>query len=574
MAARPTLSVTLSVEALSYRYRGREEWALRDVSFNAAPGDLLLIAGASGCGKTTLIRCLNGLIPRSYKGGELAGTIRMVEPAVSLPSGTTKQAASLSHSLGTVLQDPERQIVGSCVANEVAFGLENMAVPRPEMQRRVTEVLAHLDISELAERETASLSGGEKQKVAIAGALVMEPSVLLLDEPLANLDPASAREALLLFRRLADEGHILLIVEHRVEDVLTIHPNAALYLSAGHQQYFGAIEDFLDVADPREVKLPARLAIAKLRTTGIQVFECSGVQEKSAPGRTAQVVQHPNTRTPEHLNTPPLVEFDHVTFAYDEGASVLRDITAAIRDGDVIAVLGPNGAGKSTLLKHAIGLIKPRAGRVLVNGKDTRETTTAELARTVGYVFQSPGHMLFANSVREELAFGPRNLGLTEGRIAANVTTALASVDLAGYEERPPLALSFGQQKRVGIAAILTMEPHILVMDEPTAGQDFHHYGEFMQVILALAKLSAVVFITHDLDLAITHANRVWLIADGCLVADGRPEEALADDALLVKCRLHTTSLLELNRRLLPKVQRFLSLEAIAAGGHALVPGE
>jgi energy-coupling factor transport system ATP-binding protein len=436
------------------------------------------------------------------------------------------------------------------------------------MRRRVTDALTHLGISDLAGRETASLSGGEKQKVAIAGALVLEPTVLLLDEPLANLDPASAQEALLLFRRLADEGRILLLVEHRVEDVLAIEPYSALYLSAGRQEFFGAIAGFLDAADPSEVKLPARQAIAKLRAMGVRVFGCSHVQkmDDEAPTTNHPVSQPLNTRTPDHRNARPLVEFDRVSFAYGRGVPVIRDVTVAIREGDVIAVLGPNGAGKSTLVKHPIGLVKPTSGSVRVEGRDTREATTAELARTVGYVFQSPAHMLFANSVREELAFGPRNLGLSEERITASVTRALASVDLTGYEERPPLALSFGQQKRIGIAAILTMESRILVMDEPTAGQDYRHYHEFMRDILRTA-LSAAVFITHDLDLAITYANRVWLIADGRLVADGSPQEVLADADLVTRCRLHPTSLLKLNRELLPRTGRFLSLEAIAAGG-------
>ncbi len=528
---------TVLVRDLSYRYRIRKEFALQGCSFQAGPGDIVLIAGASGSGKTTLMRCINGLIPRSYTGGQLQGTIRLAGQ-----DPTPLSLAQISRMVGTVLQDPEKQIIGAYVLNDVAFGLENLAVPRPEMLRRIQEVLDFLEMSHLRDRPTTELSGGEKQKVAIAGVLAMEPDILLLDEPLASLDPASAQETLALIRRLADTGKTVLLIEHRVEDAMAIRPSHALFLEEGRQRFFGPLEGFLQVADPRDVKLPAPHALRILAQR----------DPLPAPPR--------RSRQP---HAAPLATLEDVTFGYSPERPVLHQVSLSIHPGDVLAILGPNGAGKSTLLRHLIGLVHPQQGRATVAGQDTRRLTVAEIARHVGYVFQSPTHMLFAPTVREELSFGPRNLGFPPERIEANVRRALQIVDLEGYEDTSPLALSFGQQRRVGIAAILTMEPRLLLMDEPTAGQDYRHYTEFMDAIVQMP-FEAVAFITHDVDLAVRYANRVVLLADGRILADGPPEEVLADDHLLARCRLRPTSLLALNRRLLPVTGRFLPLESLA----------
>ena len=530
--------LALEVHDLSYRYRSRSEPALQGVSFRVRRGELVLVAGASGSGKTTLMRILNGLIPHSYRGGDLRGTLRILGHD---PTGVSLAQRSLW--VGTVLQDPERQIIGAYVFNDVAFGLENLAVPRPEMVRRVDGVLQALEIGHLRERETYALSGGEKQKVAVAGTLVMEPDVLLLDEPLANLDPAGVDEALALIRRLVDAGKTVLLIEHRVEDVLRIRPDRVLFLEAGRQRYFGPVEGFLQVAHPQEVKLPAEVAVQRLRAQGV----------------TAE----PPPRRPRTTDAEPLIVLEGVTFGYTDDRAVLHDLHAAVYPGDVIALLGPNGAGKTTLVRHLIGLARPRQGRVRVQGRDTRAVSVAQLARSVGFVFQNPRHMLFAPTVWEEFAFGPRNLGFPEERVQANVRRSLDIVDLADYATVSPLALSFGQQRRAAIGAVLSMDPAVLVLDEPTAGQDYRHYIAFMDAIVRMP-FAAIVFITHDLDLAVRYANRVWLMHAGRLVADGPPEEVLAQDDLLQQCRLRPTSLLRLNRSLLPHTGRFLPLESLA----------
>ncbi len=504
----------------------------------AEPGQVILVAGASGCGKTTLIRCINGLIPRSYKG-QLSGQIFLYgQPTkgMSLPQ--------ISQIVGTLLQDPEKQILGSRVESEVAFGLENLGLPREEILQRVDETLQYLGLAHLRQRETFYLSGGEKQKVALAGTLAMRPSILVLDEPLASLDPASAAEALKLIRRLADEGKTVIIVEHRVEDVMKIHPEKAVFLENGKVRYAGHMEGFQRAIDYHQAKLPAPLIIEQARGE-------------------AGSARMPPSRHSERSDGRPLVRFENVSFAYDDGPTVLHDVNLEIREGDVIAILGPNGAGKTTLVKQAIGLLKPRQGRVLLDGKDTREMTVAQAARRLGYVFQSPSHMLFAPTVREELAFGPRNLGYDEATIEAGIREAIETVNLTGLEKFSPLALSFGQQKRVSIAAILAMRSRILVMDEPTAGQDYQNYMTFMAAIQDMP-FDAILFITHDLDLAICYANRVVLMNDGRAVADGPPEEVLSQRELLQACRLLPTSLLEANLALLPKTGRFMRAEMLA----------
>src|SRR5215208_111170 len=531
----------LVIENLSFRYRDRQGAAIYNISFDAKPGEVLLIAGASGCGKTTLIRCINGLIPRSYKG-EMGGRITVLGEEVK-----DWPLSKISQKIGTVLQDPERQILGTKVLNEVAFGLENLGLPRPEIIQRADEALQFLKIFHLRERETFTLSGGEKQKVALAGVLAMRPSILLLDEPLASLDPASAWDSLSTIRLLANQGMTVLLVEHRVEDVLRIQPERVMFMSEGEIRYLGNLSGLSKVVNYREVKLPAEDILARAK-------------EEPAPAGLNLLP----TVSKADPGTESLVRFENVAFGYDSEREVLHGINLEIKRGDIIAVLGANGAGKTTFVKHAIGLLKPKSGRVFVNGQDTRQLSVAEIARTLGYVFQSPSHMLFAPTVREELSFGPQNLGHSKEEIEQEVKEALRIVNLSDKEQGPPLALSFGQQKRVSIAAILAMRSRILVMDEPTAGQDYQNYMNFMDAILQLPSFEAILFITHDVDLAGIYANRVLIIADGQLVADGKPQDVLRDFDRLKANRLIPTSLLTLNIKRLSTTGTFMRAEALA----------
>ncbi len=534
-------SSPLIVEDFSFRYRDRTTAAIQHISFDAHAGEILLIAGASGCGKTTLIRAINGLIPRSYKG-ERSGKI-----LIHGEDPREWSLARISQKVGTVLQDPERQILGTKVVNEVAFGLENLGLERGEILERVHEALDLLNILSIKDRETFSLSGGEKQKVAVAGVLAMRPSILLLDEPLASLDPASAQDTLDTVRKLADQGMAVLMVEHRVEDVLRIHPERIMFMAEGEVRYLGEFAGLTEVVDYHQIKLPAGLIM----------------QRAAADPPPEPLSLLPSAQIPAP-STSPLVQFEQVSFGYEKEQTVLHGINLDIRRGDVIAVLGPNGAGKTTFVKHAIGLLKPKSGRVLVEGRDTREASVAQIASTLGYVFQSPSHMLFAPTVHEELAFGPTNLKHPKEQIIQEVKEALITVNLVDKEQDPPLSLSFGQQKRVSIAAILAMRSRVLIMDEPTAGQDYQNYMNFMDAILQMPGFEAILFITHDVDLAVIYANRVLLIADGRLVADGAPQEVLSDQDRLHRCRLVPTSLLQANLERYPDSGHFLRAEALA----------
>ena len=530
-------SLPLVVENLTFQYLRRDTPAIQGLNFSMAPGEILLIAGSSGCGKTTLMRCINGLIPVTYHG-KMEGEIYIFGRPVRKMS-----MAEISDQIGTVLQDPERQIVASYVFNEIAFGLENLGLPREEIYQRVNEVMAYLNIEFLKERETFQLSGGEKQKVAVAGVLAMRPRILLLDEPLASLDPVSAQEALQLFRRLADDGISIVLVEHRVEDVMSIHPDQVMYIQDGRQMYFGDLPGLLNKVDHSQIKLPAQVIMERAREEPAPVFH-SGLPQKG---------------------TEPLIDFKNVHFRYKEDfPEVLHDVNFTVHTGDVIAILGHNGAGKTTLVKHALGLLKPTSGVVRLQGKDTQKTSIAENAHTIGYVFQSPSQMLFAQTVREELAFGPLNLGHSKEQTEKDVSWAIETVHLKSEMNMPPLALSFGQQKRISIAAILAMRSRILMMDEPTAGQDYWNYMSFMDAILQMPGFEAVLFITHDVDLAVVYANRVLLIDNGRIMADGPPEKVLADEKLLRSCRVLPTSLLRLNLELLPQTGKFMRAEALA----------
>jgi energy-coupling factor transport system ATP-binding protein len=533
-----TSEAPLAIDHLTFRYWRRAEDALSDVSLSLERGQVMLVAGSSGCGKTTLMRCINGLIPHTYKG-DLTGDLRLFGRSLR-----EMGMEEVSQTVGTLLQDPERQILGSYVLNEVAFGLESLGIPREEIVPRVEKALARLKIGHLRDRETFGTSGGEKQKIALAGILAMEPKILLLDEPLASLDPASAHEALQAFRQLADEGIAVMIVEHRVEDVLAIHPEIVLYMDEGRIVYQGDADGLMQTVDYHRIKLPAAAVMQRALRDPAPVFEPA---------------VHPGSEIEQ------LVQFEGVHFRYrEEEPEVLRGLDFSINKGDVIAVLGHNGSGKTTMVKHALGLLKPTDGRVLLEGRDTRQSTVAQAAHTIGYVFQSPTQMLFAPTVAEELAFGPKNLKMAPEEIAKNVEWAIDTVHLKSEMQMPPLALSFGQQKRISIAAVLAMRSRILMMDEPTAGQDYWNYMAFMDSILQMPGFDAVIFITHDVDLAVIFATRILLLYSGEIVADGAPQEVLRKEALLEGCRVLPTSLLHVNLELLPRTGRFYRAETLA----------
>jgi energy-coupling factor transport system ATP-binding protein len=535
----------VEIENLTFRYRRASEPALHDVSVAVNPGEVLLVAGPSGCGKSTLIRAMNGLIPHAYPG-DLSGSVRVVG------RGTTEQRLrDISLHVGTLLQDPARQIVGATVTAELAFGPENLGLPRQDIRERLREVIAQAGIEDLAGRDTAALSGGERQLLAMAGILIIRPKLYVVDEPLANLDPLTASRLLGTLRRLADEGHAVVIVEHRVEEALELEPDRVLYLDTGSVRYSGDIPGFLAIADPEAVKLPFDVVLARSSPPagGSSVFPASLPPDVPDTGQA------------------PRLEFKGVRAGY-AGREVLHGLNARLGANEVVAVLGPNGSGKTTMFRTAIRLLEPTSGDVLVDGASTADSTVAQLAATFGYVFQSPRQMLFARTVAEELTFGPRNLGRDVGTFEGIVDDVLHRTSLDTVEDirsRPPLTLSFGQQKRLALAVALALQPRTLILDEPSAGQDHRSATRFMSEVAAMPGLESVYLVTHDVDLALTHADRILLFRNGEIVADGPPTRIIEDEDRWTSCNLRVTSLMRANARLSGATERFLDAETLAA---------
>jgi energy-coupling factor transport system ATP-binding protein len=532
----------IEVDDLTFRYRRATEPAIRDISLRIEPGEVLLVAGPSGCGKSTLIRAINGLVPHAYSG-ELGGAVRVEgRPTVEM------RLREISQVVGTLLQDPAKQIVGSTVESELAFGPENVAMDPDDIRRRIGEVIDETRIGHLAGRDTAFLSGGERQLLAMAGALMLRPRCYVVDEPLANLDPLTAGHLLELLRELADAGHAVVIVEHRVEEALALRPDRILAMDDGRVTYLGAVDGFLRQADPESVKLPFPIVLERLRQLG------------SSNGAVAPL-EH-------HEPGAPRIAFEDVHVDLGE-RQVLRGVDATLGATETIAVLGPNGSGKTTLFRTAMQLVTPRAGRVLVDGRDAAGTPIADLARSIGYVFQSPSQMLFARTVREELLFGPRNLGLPMDDPDAVAMEALRRTGLdeeEGILDRPPLTLSFGQQKRLALAIGLTLRPRTLILDEPSAGQDHRTAAAFMRSVARIPGLESLYFVTHDVDLALTHADRILVLRDGRIVADGPPATVIEDAELWRASNLERTSLMAANLAWSHRPdRRFLDATSLAA---------
>ncbi|MGA2461638.1 MAG: ABC transporter ATP-binding protein [Candidatus Bathyarchaeia archaeon] len=516
----------VEINNLTFVYENRKDPALEQINLTVDSQEFVLLAGASGSGKSTLLKCINGLIPHRYVG-DYSGEVKVRGQPIS-----SSRFLDLSLVVGTVLQESDKQFVSSIVEDDVAFGPGNLALPRREIEQRVTHGLQSVGILHLRERSLFALSGGEKQKLAIADILAMEPNILLFDEPLANLDSNGVRLMQGLFEELQASGKTIIVAEHRTEEVLRADPSRILVIDRGRvvadSDDPAILTNFADT-----LKVPAEyfVRLPQMITTSIQL-------QRTRPSVASQELGEE------------LVRLQDVSFEYPGGIKALNNVSLTIREGERIALLGNNGAGKSTLAMSLVGILKPTSGQILVRGKETKTLSISEIARTICLVFQSPFSMIFAKTVRAELKFGPENIGLEPDEISKILPETARHCSIMHLLDNSPFASSFGEKKRICVASVLTMQPKCVILDEPTAGQDHRSYTSFMDFIASLRdRIASYIVITHDPDLAIEYTDRAIVLSNGRIIADGPTRTVLANPAILSQGAIRETSLIELSRK-------------------------
>lgn len=526
---------------LTYTFAGRAIPSLADIDFALDPGTWTLVAGRTGSGKSTLLRALAGLIPH-HTAGSMQGRVELGE--LDTRRATT---AELARTVGIVFQAPDDQVCSTTVAAEVAFGLENLAVNEAKIEPRIKAALARVGLSAMADAHTAQLSGGQKQRLLLASILAMEPKVLLLDEPLSQLDRATAAELLATLDELRAQGLTIITAEHRLDEIID------------HTDRLLVIDDGLLAADldPRDVpRVVAALTQHDLDPPELyELATKSGCTLKELSAKEKQLLsplagEAPGVRGPRGerpSDSLAILRVDQLAYRFSRRTEpIWQSLSFAIHSGERVALVGPNGCGKSTLLAVLAGLSRPNEGTVY--------SPPIERGRAAsGLVLQNPDLMLFSSTGRDELAYGPQQLGLEQAEIDRRVQSAATSLDLLEMLDEAPMALSQGERLRTAVAATLTLAPRVLLLDEPTTGQDLRQVERVMQTVtVALQEpsaVAAVLFATHDLRSVSRHADRVLVLADGQLLADCAPDELLADDELLRKARLVRTPLLEWRRR-------------------------
>ncbi len=532
----------------SFRYKSQKAPTLKDISLRVEPGEKVLIVGPSGSGKTTLGSCINGLIPFSFEG-EIGGSL--------LIAGRESREADLHERgrlVGTVLQDTDSQFVGLSVAEDIAFALENAAVPRTVMVDQVAHSAALVHMTDFLENSPFELSGGQKQRVSLAGILVDDVDLLLFDEPLANLDPKTGKVAI----ELIDEIHrstnkTVIIIEHRLEDVLHRPVDRILLMEQGR-----VIADL-----PPHEMLAGPLLLEKgirepLYLTAMKFAGCDiSPEDKPAYIDTVRIDRHrekirrwfEESSVPRPVpRGPSVLRAESVSYSYDGKRNAVENIGFDIREGEMVSILGKNGAGKSTLAAIIMGLIKPDSGTLHLHDRPLAGTTIAERSREIGFVMQNPNHMISHHMIREEVGFGPRLRGFDEAETERRVEEALELCGLRRFRNWPINTLSYGQKKRVTIASILVMQPKLLILDEPTAGQDYRHYTDIMEFLRMLndrEKLT-IIFITHDMHLALEYTARSIVLTDGQLLRDDTMSRIFSDPDTIEKANLKLTSLYDL----------------------------
>jgi energy-coupling factor transport system ATP-binding protein len=532
----------------SFQYFSQAEPTLHDINLKIYPGEKILIVGPSGSGKSTLGHCLNGLIPFSYKG-EIQGSLK-----INALETRTLDIFSLSKVVGTVLQDSDGQFVGLTVGEDIAFALENDNIPRDAMRERVRSVAQMVDMENWLISSPFELSGGQKQRTSLAGVMIDDVEILLFDEPLANLDPATGKTAIEIIDDIHKQsGKTIVIIEHRLEDVLHRDIDRVIVVNDG--RIIADMNAHQLVASPvlQETGIREPLYVTALKYAGVTLTEemRAGHIETLKPefSRDALRAWYGRIQAGESTNTcPSILKMEDISFTYDGIRPVLADVSFDILKGEMVSIVGKNGAGKSTLSKLLCGFEKEDRGRILYSGADIKNKSIKERAEIIGLVMQNPNQMISKPLIFDEVALGLRLRQVPEEEIAARVEKVLKVCGLAPFMEWPISALSYGQKKRVTIASILVLDPKILILDEPTAGQDFRHYTEIMEFLVEINRLGVtIILITHDMHLMLEYTPRAIVLAGGRKIADTAASVVLTDAQVIAEANLKETSLFALS---------------------------
>ncbi len=536
---------SIQIEDLSFTYPSRSEPTLRGIDVTVDSGEFVLLTGPTGCGKSTLLRTLNGLIPHA-SGGKLSGCVRIDGMNVA------EQALAVTCQLvGLLFQNPDDQLFCIVVEDEIAFGLENLGLPPSEIDRRIDVALERVGLPGFRYRLIASLSGGEKQRVALACVCAMQPRILLLDEPTSHLDPQATRDILEIIRHLNQAlGMTVIIAAHQVNEIaplcnrVWLMNNGELKSDLPIDQAFHDLEPYrqFGVQVPELAQLMEQLGYPERPLTlehAVQLFANGRMSESSIDNRQLSIVNSITHRV--SADNLPLISVQGLTFRYPRpSVDVLKEISFQIQRGEVVAIMGANGCGKTTLLMHLVALLRPSAGRVTIEGQDAKRCKPHHLAGKVGIIFQNPDLLLQAATVSDEVAFGPKNLKLSRQEVQNRLENILLTFDLDGLKAEAPYALSRGQRQRTAVAATFSLYPDLLLLDEPTTGQDHHHLQQLMGVLCDVMKRQnkTVIFCTHDVHLTLKYANRILLLHRGALIFDGTPDAAFAQPELLKQVSL------------------------------------
>lgn len=535
----------IELKDFSFQYKAQSEPTLKNLNLTIYKGEKVLIVGPSGSGKSTIGQCLNGIIPNIYKGTSSGQFLIQGKEAFDL------SIYEKSHLVSTVLQDTDGQFIGLSVAEDLAFALENDMVDLGTMKERVQSWAERLDLMKLLDHRPQDLSGGQKQRVSLAGVLIDESPILLFDEPLANLDPKSGQDIIDLIDQIHEEqGTTTIIIEHRLEDVLYRPVDRVILINQGQVLYNGQPDELLRTTLLAENGIREPLYLTTLRQLGQdidQLEHLDRLEDIELTGVNRSIPEATFTKTGE---AEELLKLEQISFAYQENHPILKDISLTIPKGQRLAIVGKNGAGKSTLAKAICGFITTE-GQYTSRGEDIKQESVKERAERVGYVLQNPNQMISTNMIFDEVALGLRLRGVSEEDIKERVYQVLKTCGLYEFRKWPISALSYGQKKRVTIASILVLGPEILVLDEPTAGQDQRNYTEIMEFLDSLQeKGHTIVMITHDMQLMLDYSDRALVVSDGQILADLSPAELFTHPDILQEANLKETSIFALANRL------------------------